>query len=104
VTLSLFGDERRDTSHALRLGNRADRADLFEARVGVGSCDGSVRVEPAPLRGARDLTIGGDVFAFAEERLVQRRLERVQSSLLAGPQARSRGKRGLIKPPASSSL
>ena len=41
----------------------------------VGGRDGAVGVEPGALRRARDLAVGGDVLAFAEERLVERVLE-----------------------------
>ena len=61
--------------------------------VRVGGGDRVVRVEPGPRRGAGDLTVGRDVLAFAEERLVQRVLERPQRALLAGPEARGQRQR-----------
>ena len=58
-----------------------------EALRRVGRADRFGRVEARTLRRARDLGVGGDVLALAEEGVVERVLERPETALLAGPEA-----------------
>jgi hypothetical protein len=48
---------------------------------------GALGIEPRPLGRSGDLRVGGDVLALAEERLVERMLERPQAALLVRPEA-----------------
>jgi hypothetical protein len=84
---------RRDAAHAARLGLATELADLREALRRVGRGHGGLRIELRAGGRARDLVVGRDVLALAEERLVQRVLELAQASLLARPQARREGQR-----------
>lgn len=80
----------------VRLGaNRMKPRDPIRA---VSRLYGAVRIEARPPGRPGDLRVGGDVLTLAEERLVERMLERPQPVLLPGPQAgRQRERRaGLV--------
>jgi hypothetical protein len=84
---AVLGQERRHAADARSLGLATDGTDPLEALGRVGGRDCSVRVELDVARGTRDLAVGGDVLARAEEGLVERMLEVAQPPLLGGPEA-----------------
>ena len=86
--VALLGEQRRHAADARRLRLAAELSDPLEALRRVGGCDRRIGLEADPGGGARDLAIGRDILALAEERLVERVLEVTKSALLAGPEAR----------------
>ncbi len=69
------------------LGLAADFGDLADPLGRVGGRDRGVGIEVDALGRPADLRVGRDVLALAEERLVERVLERPQPPLVACPQA-----------------
>ena len=84
---AVLGEQGRHTADARLGGLGPDRLDPRQVRCVVGRRDRRVRVEPRALCGPRELRVGRDVLALAEERLVERVLEGAQVAETFGPQA-----------------
>ena len=88
--LAVRGQERGHAADAGCLRLAAYVRKLADPIGRVGGGDRPVRIEPGAIGRTADLRVGRDVLALAEERLVERVLERPQPALSAAQRQAAR--------------